>query len=82
MIGKGQLALPVAALPLVGGIAGACFGVLFGWVTTKKSGTTFAMISLGIGEMVAASSLMLPGFFGGEGGSRRTAPPARPSAGP
>ena len=78
MIGKGQLALPVAALPLVGGIAGAFFGVLFGWVTTKKSGTTFAMISLGIGEMVAASSLMLPGFFGGEGGvtANRTAGPA------
>ena len=78
MLGKGQLALPVAALPLVGGIAGACFGVLFGWVTTKKSGTTFAMISLGIGEMVAASSLMLPGFFGGEGGvtTNRTAGPA------
>jgi branched-chain amino acid transport system permease protein len=78
MIGKGQLALPVAALPFVGGIAGACFGVLFGWVTTKKSGTTFAMISLGIGEMVAASSLMLPGFFGGEGGvtANRTAGPA------
>ena len=78
MIGKGQFALPVAALPLVGGIAGACFGVLLGWVTTKKSGTTFAMISLGIGEMVAASSLMLPGFFGGEGGvtANRTAGPA------
>jgi branched-chain amino acid transport system permease protein len=78
LIGKGQLALPVAALPLVGGLAGACFGVLFGWVTTKKSGTTFAMISLGIGEMVAASSLMLPGFFGGEGGvtANRTAGPA------
>jgi branched-chain amino acid transport system permease protein len=78
LIGKGQLALPVAALPLVGGVAGACFGVLFGWVTTKKSGTTFAMISLGIGELVAACSLMLPGFFGGEGGvtANRTAGPA------
>jgi branched-chain amino acid transport system permease protein len=75
MIGKGQLVLPVSALPLVGGLAGACFGVLFGWVTTKKAGTTFAMISLGIGELVAASSLMLPGFFGGEGGvtANRTA---------
>jgi branched-chain amino acid transport system permease protein len=75
MIGKGELALPVSALPLVGGLAGACFGVVFGWVTTKKSGTTFAMISLGIGELVAASSLMLPGFFGGEGGvtANRTA---------
>jgi len=68
LIGKGQLAFPVSALPLVGGVSGALFGVLFGWVTTKKSGTTFAMISLGIAEMVAACSLMLPGFFGGEGG--------------
>jgi branched-chain amino acid transport system permease protein len=68
LIGKGTLVFPVTLLPLVGGIFGALFGVLFGWVTTKKAGTTFAMISLGIGEMVAACSLMLPGFFGGEGG--------------
>lgn len=59
---------PIAMIPLVGGIAGAFFGVLFGYVTTKKSGTTFAMITLGIGELVAASSLMLPEFFGGEAG--------------
>jgi branched-chain amino acid transport system permease protein len=44
------------------------FGVLFGYVTTKKSGTTFAMITMGIGELVFACSLMFPGFFGGEGG--------------
>ena len=77
LIGKGALALPVAALPLVGGVFGALFGVIFGWVTTRKSGTTFAMISLGIGELVAACSLMLPGFFGGEGGvtANRTAGP-------
>ena len=49
-------------------MAGAFFGVLFGYVTTKKSGTTFAMITMGIGEMVFASSLMFPDFFGGEGG--------------
>jgi branched-chain amino acid transport system permease protein len=44
------------------------FGVLFGYVTTRKSGTTFAMITLGLVELVFASSLMLPNFFGGEGG--------------
>jgi branched-chain amino acid transport system permease protein len=68
LIGKGQIPLPVPLLPLVGGLAGAFFGVLFGYVTTKKSGTTFAMITLGIGEMVFASALMFPAFFGGEGG--------------
>jgi branched-chain amino acid transport system permease protein len=44
------------------------FGVLFGYVTTKKSGTTFSMITLGIVELVFACSLMFPDFFGGEGG--------------
>jgi len=44
------------------------FAILLGYVTTKKSGTTFAMITLGIGELVAAMALMFPGFFGGEGG--------------
>jgi branched-chain amino acid transport system permease protein len=42
--------------------------VLLGYVTTRKAGTTFAMITLGIGELVAACSLMFPGVFGGEGG--------------
>ena len=67
-IGAGSLPLPVSLIPLVGGIFGALFGVLFGYVTTKKSGTPFAMITLGIGEMVFAASLMFPTFFGGEGG--------------
>ncbi|MBV8260464.1 MAG: branched-chain amino acid ABC transporter permease [Paraburkholderia sp.] len=67
-IAASPLSLPVSLLPLVGGFGGMLFGVLFGYVTTRKSGTTFAMITLGIGEMVAASSLMFPGFFGGEGG--------------
>ena len=44
------------------------FAVLFGYVTTRKAGTTFAMITLGLGELVFAMSLMIPEFFGGEGG--------------
>ena len=60
--------IPVSLLPLVGGVAGLFFAVLLGFVTTKKSGTTFAMITLGIGELVFAMSLMVPEFFGGEAG--------------
>jgi branched-chain amino acid transport system permease protein len=60
--------VPVTLIPLVGGVAGLLFGVLFGYVTTRKSGTTFAMITLGLVELVFAASLMFPGFFGGEGG--------------
>ncbi|MFL6657171.1 MAG: branched-chain amino acid ABC transporter permease [Massilia sp.] len=65
--GTGAL-VPTTLIPLVGGLAGMFFGILFGYVTTKKSGTTFAMITLGLVELVFASSLMFPGFFGGEGG--------------
>ncbi|HET9735845.1 MAG TPA: branched-chain amino acid ABC transporter permease, partial [Burkholderiales bacterium] len=68
LMGKGAFAFPVALLPLVGGLAGLAFGVLFGYVTTRRAGTTFALISLGVGEMVFACVLMFPGFFGGEAG--------------
>jgi len=68
MASAGQLALPVSLVPLVGGVAGLFFAALLGYVTTKKAGTTFAMITLGIGELVWSMSLMLPEFFGGEGG--------------
>lgn len=68
LIGKAGGPLTTALLPLAGGLAGLAAGVVLGYVTTKKAGTTFAMISLGIGELVAACALMFPGFFGGEGG--------------
>ena len=67
-IAAGSLLWPVTLLPLIGGLAAAAFGVLFGYVTTRKAGTPFAMITLGIGEMVFAAALMFPGFFGGEAG--------------
>ncbi|MDO8280826.1 MAG: branched-chain amino acid ABC transporter permease [Burkholderiaceae bacterium] len=65
---KGVLPIPLPLVPLVGGLAGLFFAALLGFVTTRKSGTTFAMITLGIGELVFAMSLMFPEFFGGEGG--------------
>ena len=67
-LGAHGLPVPITLLPFFGGLAALAFGVVFGYVTTRRAGTTFAMISLGIGEMVAASSLMFPAFFGGEGG--------------
>lgn len=68
LVGAGQLALPVGLIPLVGGLGGLFFAALLGYVTTRKAGTTFAMITLGIGELVWSMSLMLPEFFGGEAG--------------
>lgn len=68
MVSAGKLAVPVSLVPLVGGLSGLFFAALLGYVTTKKAGTTFAMITLGIGELVWSMSLMIPEFFGGEGG--------------
>lgn len=64
----GTMPIPVSLIPLVGGLAGMFFAIVLGFVTTKKAGTPFAMITLGIGELVFAMSLMLPEFFGGEAG--------------
>src|ERR1035438_4489008 len=47
-VGDGTLHLPVSLVPLAGGLAGLFFAALLGFVTTRKSGTTFAMITLGI----------------------------------
>jgi len=68
LVSSGQLPLPVSLVPLVGGLAGLAFAALFGFVSTKKAGTPFAMITLGLGELIWSMSLMLPEFFGGEGG--------------
>jgi branched-chain amino acid transport system permease protein len=68
MAGGGQLPIPVSLIPLVGALGGLFFAALLGYVTVRKSGTPFAMITLGIGELVFAMSLMFSGFFGGEAG--------------
>ena len=69
MLGKLQgIPTPLPLVPLVGGAAGLFFGLVFGYLTTRRAGTTFAMISLGVGELVYTCVLMFPAFFGGEAG--------------
>ena len=55
-------------IPLIGGLFGLLAGIFIGSFSTRKAGTVFAMISLGIGELIAASSLIFYSFFGGEAG--------------
>jgi len=65
-------------IPLVGGLFGLLAALFIGSFSTRKAGTVFAMISLGVGELIAASSLIFVGFFGGEagiGGDRTYGPP-------
>ena len=65
---SGGLFLPLPLIPLMGGLAGLSLAALLGYVSTRKAGTTFAMMTLGVGELVVALALMLPTVFGGEGG--------------
>jgi len=68
IIGANKLPIPLPVVPLIGGLTGLFFAALLGWVSTKRSGTAFAMISLGVAELVASSALILRTFFGGEAG--------------
>ncbi len=68
IISANKWAIPLPVVPLIGGITGLVFAMLLGWVSTQRSGTAFAMISLGVAELVASSALILRTFFGGEGG--------------
>jgi branched-chain amino acid transport system permease protein len=65
---RNKYAIPLPVIPLVGGAAGLVFGIVFGSVSTRRAGTVFSMISLGLGELVASSALILRTFFGGEEG--------------
>ena len=51
---SGGWPLPVSLTPIVGGIAAMLVAVVLGWVTTKKAATPFALICLGVGELVWA----------------------------
>ena len=65
----GALPVPMELMPLVGGLGGLVLRASCSATsTTKQRATAFAMITLGIGELVAACALMFQHFFGGEGG--------------
>lgn len=70
--------LPLPLLPLAGAAGGLLAAIAAGWIATRRAGTAFAMITLGVAEMVVAIVLLLPGVFGGEeglSGDRSGGPP-------
>jgi branched-chain amino acid transport system permease protein len=66
--GDGSLPIPMELMPLLAGLSGLGLAIVFGAMATKQRATAFAMITLGIGELVATAALMFHHFFGGEGG--------------
>lgn len=65
---NGGFYLPTPFIPLVGGVFGLIIGIIVASVATKKAGATFALITVGINEIVATSALMFKNFFGSETG--------------
>jgi branched-chain amino acid transport system permease protein len=68
--GEGDLPVPMELVPLLAGLTGLGFGAVFGYVATKQRSTAFAMITLGIVQLVTTAATMFHHFFGGEGGVR------------
>jgi branched-chain amino acid transport system permease protein len=68
LIAGWKLPVPLPLVPLIGGMGGLFFAIIFGWVPTRRSRTAFAMITLGVAELAVSSSLILRSFFGGEAG--------------
>src|ERR1700712_4801987 len=66
--GDGDLPVPMELIPVLAGLCGLGLAVVFGYMATKQRATAFAMITLGIGELMVTAALMFHHFFGGEGG--------------
>lgn len=68
--------LPTPLMPLIGAGAGLAVGIVAGWFATQRSGTTFAMITLAVAELLHALAPQLKGLFGGESGISTMRAPA------
>ncbi len=68
LAGDGSLPIPLELIPILSGLSGLGLAIVFGYMATKQRATAFAMITLGIGELMTTAALMFHHFFGGEGG--------------
>src|ERR1700744_2137320 len=68
LAGDGSFPIPLELVPILSGLSGLALAVVFGYMATKQRATAFAMITLGIGELMTTAALMFHHFFGGEGG--------------
>ena len=63
LIADKVLVFSITLIPLVGGVFGLLDALFIGSFSTRTAGTVFAMISLGIGALIGASSLLFFDFF-------------------
>lgn len=58
----------VAYAPLFGGLLSLAVALVLGFINSRRTGVVFAMITLGLAEMVHAYAITQSGFFGGDAG--------------
>jgi branched-chain amino acid transport system permease protein len=68
LAGNGTLPIPLELVPILSGLSALGLAIVFGSMAAKQRATAFAMITLGIGELMTTAALMFQHFFGGEGG--------------
>jgi len=56
-------AVPLPILPLFGGLFSLGIATVIGGFSTRRGGTSFAMISLGVVELIASFSIIIVAFF-------------------
>jgi branched-chain amino acid transport system permease protein len=54
--GDGSLPVPMELMPLLSGFAGLGIAVVFGYMATRQRATAFAMITLGIGQLMTVAA--------------------------
>ena len=67
-ISNGAFYVPTPLLPIAGGLGGLVFGFLLGMFCVRRHGTIFALITLAVGELMTALTIMLNNLSGGEEG--------------
>lgn len=66
--------IPLPVLPLFGGLFGLLVAIVLGAFSTRRAGSAFTMISMGLCELVVASTVVIGVFFAASG-DRTYAPP-------
>lgn len=67
-IGSSRIPIPIELIPLLSGFCAFGIAIVFGYMAAKQRAWAFAMITLGISELMVTAALIFQNFFGGESG--------------
>lgn len=59
---------PLPLVPAIGGLGAFVLGIFGGWLASGRGGMPFAMITLGLAELVYAAAALFPSIYGSEEG--------------